>query len=312
MEKTAGPIRNDLTSQVGNTPVVDLSFLLSRPKIRLLGKCEWFNPGGSVKDRPALFMIEDGEKQGLLRPGMTILDATSGNTGIGYAWIGAARGYAVELCLPANANPERKQALRSYGACLIETDPLEGIDGAIAEARRRAAAEPGRYFYPDQYSNPANSRSHYETTGREVWEQTEGAVTHFVAGLGTTGTLMGAGRRLAEYNPLIRRVGVEPDRPLHGLEGLKHLATDLVPAIYDPTVVDEHRFVATEAAHAMCRRAARELGLWIGVSSGAVLVAALAVAGSLDRAQSTACIVALLSDGGARYAGERFWHEETG
>ncbi|MGH7724524.1 MAG: PLP-dependent cysteine synthase family protein, partial [Candidatus Eiseniibacteriota bacterium] len=259
----------DPTQLVGRTPMLDLSDLAGRPGVELFGKCEWFNPGGSVKDRPALWMIQDGLARSTLRPGMTILDATSGNTGIGYAWIGAALGYPVELCVPANANEERKQALRAYGARIIETDPLLGTDGAIEEARQRAAVDPKRLFYPDQYSNPANWRAHYESTGPEILEQTDGRVTHLVAGLGTTGTMMGVGRRLAEYNPAIRRIGVQPDRPLHGIEGLKHLATDAVPAIYEPARVDEHRFVSTERAYAMCRRVARERGLWIGVSSGA-------------------------------------------
>ena len=307
MRHDAGPAFTDITSAIGRTPVVDLSALSLSADVRLAGKCEWQNPGGSVKDRAARAMIRDAEERGALRPGTTILDATSGNTGIAYAMIGAARGFAIELCLPRNASLERQAALRAYGARLVLTDPLEGTDGAILEARRRAAAEPDRYCYLDQYANPANWRAHYATTGVEILDQTEGLVSHFVVGLGTTGTMMGVGRRLKENDATIRLVGVQPDGPLHGLEGLKHLASAMVPAIYDPALVDEHRFVRTEDAYAMCRRAARELGLWVGVSSGAALTAAVALAGELPRG----LIVVLLADGGARYAGEAFWAQET-
>jgi cysteine synthase B len=296
---------DDLIALVGGTPLIDLTRLSPNPSVRILGKCEWFNPGGSVKDRPALWMVRDGEATGRLVRGKTILEATSGNTGIGLAWIGAALGYPVELCLPANANAERRAALAAHGATLVETDPMLGTDGAILEARRRAEAEPAKYFHPDQYSNPANVRSHYESTGPELLEQTDGALTHFVAGLGTSGTLMGAGRRLKQALPGIVRVGVQPDVPLHGLEGLKHMASALVPAINDPGLVDVQRAGPTEAAHAMCRRAAREAGAWIGVSAGAALHAAVELAGTL----SAGTIVALLCDGGARYASERFWTE---
>jgi cysteine synthase B len=296
----------DLTAVVGKTPLVDLSRLSLRPGVRLAGKCEWFNPGGSVKDRPALWMIRDGLERGALRPGMTILDATSGNTGIGLAWIGAALGFPVELCLPVNANAERRAALLAYGARLVDTDALEGTDGAQREAKRRAAADPGRYFHVDQYANPANVRAHYESTGPELLAQTGGAITHFVAGLGTTGTMMGTGRRLKEHDARIRLVAVQPDGPLHGLEGLKHLATAAVPAIYDEAVPDEQWAVTTEEAHATCRRAAREAGLWIGPSAGAALAAAVRLSGTLE----SGWIVALLCDSGARYAGDRFWREE--
>ena len=294
-----------LTSLVGRTPLIDLSRFSPRPGVRILGKCEWFNPGGSVKDRAALWMVRDGETSGRLRRGMTILEATSGNTGIGLSWIGAALGYPVSICLPANANAERRTALRAHGATVIDTDPMLGTDGAILEARRRAALDPAGIFHPDQYSNPANARAHYETTGPEILEQTGGEVTHLVAGLGTSGTLMGAGRYLKEARPALLRVGVQPDHALHGLEGLKHMATALKPAIYDPAMVDVQRVVATEAAQAMCRRAAREAGAWIGVSAGAALHAAVELAGTLERAT----LVAVLCDGGARYAGDRFWQE---
>jgi len=294
-----------LTDLVGRTPLIDLSVFSPHRGVRILGKCEWFNPGGSVKDRAALWMVQDGEVSGRLRPGMTILDASSGNTGIALAWIGAALGYPVTICLPANANAERRAALLAYGARVIESDPMLGTDGAILEARRRAVEDPSLVFHPDQYSNPANVRAHYETTGPEILEQTGGAVTHLVSGLGTSGTLMGAGRFLKEARPALLRVGVQPDQALHGLEGLKHMASALVPAIYDPSQVDQQRVVPIEAAHAMCRRAAREAGAWIGVSAGAALHAAVELAGTLERGT----IVAVLCDGGARYASDRFWRE---
>jgi cysteine synthase B len=268
--------------------------------VRVAGKCEWFNPGGSVKDRAALAMIRDGLERGTLGPGKTILDATSGNTGLGYAWIGAALGYPVELLLPASASAERKRALRTFGATVVETDPLEGTDGAMLEARRRAAAEPARYFYPDQYSNPANVRAHFATTGPEIVRQSEGRVTHFVAGLGTTGTMMGAGRHLKERVPGVRLVAVQPDRPLHGLEGVKHLPTALVPAIYDPSLVDETRVVTTEDALATSARAAREAGVRLGNSAGAALWAAIEIARELEAAGRAGFVVALLPDAGER------------
>jgi cysteine synthase B len=270
------------------------------PRVRVAGKCEWFNPGGSVKDRAALAMIRDGLERGALGPGQTILDATSGNTGLGYAWIGAALGYPVELLLPASASAERKRALRAFGATVVETDPLEGTDGAMLEARRRAAAEPARYFYPDQYSNPANVRAHSTTTGPEIVRQSEGRVTHFVAGLGTTGTMMGAGRHLKERVPGVRLVAVQPDRPLHGLEGVKHLPTALVPAIYDPSLVDETRVVSTEDALATSARAARESGVRLGNSAGAALWAAIEIARELAAEGRAGFVVALLPDAGER------------
>jgi cysteine synthase B len=298
---------DDLVALVGNTPLLDLSRLSPRPSVRLLGKAEWFNPGGSVKDRPALWMVREGEKTGALAPGKTILEATSGNTGIGLAWIGASLGYAVTICLPANANQERRAALAAFGATLIETDPMLGTDGAIIEARRLAEEDPGKYFHPDQYASPANVRAHYESTGPELLEQSDASITHFVAGLGTSGTMMGAGRRLKEALPGVVRVGVQPDVAFHGLEGLKHMATALVPAIYDPARVDVQVTVTTEDAYAMCRRAAREAATWAGVSSGAALHAAVELAGTLD----SGTIAVMLPDGGARYAGERFWKERA-
>jgi cysteine synthase B len=298
---------DDLVALVGNTPLLDLSRLSPRASVRLLGKAEWFNPGGSVKDRPALWMVREGEKTGALTRGKTILEATSGNTGIGLAWIGASLGYAVTICLPANANQERRAALAAFGATLIETDPMLGTDGAIIEARRLAEEDPGKYFHPDQYASPANVRAHYESTGPELIEQSDAAITHFVAGLGTSGTMMGAGRRLKEALPGVVRVGVQPDVAFHGLEGLKHMATALVPAIYDSSRVDVQVTVTTEDAYAMCRRAAREAATWAGVSSGAALHAAVELAGTLD----SGTIAVMLPDGGARYAGERFWKERA-
>jgi cysteine synthase B len=248
-------------------------------------------------------MIRDGERRGLLAPGRTILDATSGNTGIAYAMIGAALGYRVTLCLPANANEERRRMLAIYDADLVLTDPAEGTDGAIRRARELFAESPDRYFYPDQYSNPANWRAHYMTTAPEIWEQTNGRATHFVAALGTTGTFVGTGRRLRELDPAIRLVSVEPDGPFHGLEGMKHLESALVPAIYDPTVADEREEVSTEDAYEVARRLAREEGLFVGISAAAAVVASLRVA----RRAADAVVVTVLCDGGTRYLSERFW-----
>jgi cysteine synthase B len=274
--------------------------------IEVLVKAEHLNPGGSVKDRPALAMILEGERSGRLYPGKIILDATSGNTGIAYAMLGAARGYPVTLCLPANASEERKRILRIHGAEIIETDPLQGSDGAQVVARGMAARDGAKYFYPDQYNNDANWRAHYETTGPEIWRQTEGRITHFIAGLGTCGTFTGAGRRLKELNPSIRLISMEPDSPIHGLEGLKHLPTSRMPGIFDPTLADEQIEIATEEAQAMTRRLAREEGLFVGVSAGANVVAALSLARNLA---AGSVVVTILCDGGERYMSERFWTE---
>jgi len=289
---------------IGHTPLVRLyQFERETPGVELYAKAEWQNPGGSVKDRAAARMILDGEASGALVPGLTILDATSGNTGIAYAMIGAARGYKVKLCVPANASPERKQILRAYGAELVLTDPLAGTDGAIREARRLHAAEPGRYFYADQYNNDANWRAHFETTGPEIIEQTAGRVTHFVAGLGTSGTFVGTGRCLRLFNPAIALVSVQPDSPFHGLEGLKHMASAIVPGIYDPDLADENLAVSSERAYAFVRRLAREAGLLVGVSSGAALAGALDVAARLDRG----VVVTVFPDGAEKYLTEQFW-----
>lgn len=278
------------------------------PNVVIYGKAEWLNPGGSVKDRAALAMILEGERSGALRPGKIILDATSGNTGIAYAMIAAARGYRVRLCLPANANEERKRILAILGAEIIPTDPLEGSDGAIRVARDLAAREPEIYFYPDQYNNDANWRAHFETTGPEIWEQTEGRVTHFVAALGTTGTFTGVGRRLKQYSPAVQLVSVEPDSPFHGLEGMKHLDTAIVPGIFDAQLADARATVSTECAYDMARRLARDEGLFVGVSAAAAVVAALDVARQIREG----VIVTVLCDGGLRYLSEAFWYEGEG
>jgi S-sulfo-L-cysteine synthase (O-acetyl-L-serine-dependent) len=303
----AAAIGGDLTAAIGNTPLVRLVRVgAATPGVELYGKAEWLNPGGSVKDRPALAMVLDGERSGRLTPDRTILDATSGNTGIAYAMIGAARGYRVTLCVPANASEERKRILRAYGAEVVATDPAEGTDGAIRRARELYAASPDRYFYPDQYNNPANWLAHYHTTGPEIWAQTQGRVTHFVAALGTTGTFVGVGRRLRELNPAIRLVSVEPDGPFHGLEGMKHLETAIVPGIYDASLADERIGASTEAAYAMARRLAREEGIFVGISAAAAVSASLAVALQAPGA----VVVTILCDGGTRYLGDRFWFEE--
>ena len=296
----------NVTELVGNTPLLELPSVSAEvPGVRILGKAEWHNPGGSVKDRPALWMIRDGEKSGALKPGKTILDATSGNTGIAYAWIGAALGYRVKLCMPKNASEERKKILRAYGVDFVLTDPGEGSDGAIREARRLYAEDPERYFYPDQYSNPANPRAHYESTAPEIWEQTGGEITHFVAGLGTSGTFVGTASRLREYNPDIRVVSFEPDSAFHGLEGMKHMESAIVPPIYDPTVADENRRASTEAAYEMVKRVAREDGILIGISAGAAVATALEVAREIERG----VVVTILCDGADKYLSESFWED---
>jgi cysteine synthase B len=294
---------------IGNTPLVDLSALSGRQEVRLLAKAELFNPGGSVKDRPALAIVLDAERRGLLA-GRRLLDATSGNTGIAYAMIGAVRRIPVTLCMPENASPERRKILRAYGAEIRLTDPLAGSDGAIVEARRLAAAEPHRYSYVDQYSNPENWRAHFRTTGPEIWEQTGGAISHFVTGLGTSGTFVGVGRFLRSAAPRVKLVSFEPDSPFHGLEGMKHMASALVPAIYDPALADQARGISTERAYAMVHRLAREHGLRVGVSSGANVAAALEVAGEVP-AGSPATIVTVICDGADKYLSEHFWDEEA-
>ena len=293
---------------IGRTPLVRLRrFERETPGVELWAKAEWQNPGGSVKDRAAARMILEGEESGALTPDRLILDATSGNTGIAYAMVGAARGYRVKLCLPDNASPERKLILRAFGAELVLTDPLEGTDGAIREARRLKATDPDRYFYPDQYSNDGNWRAHYDTTGPEIIEQTSGRLTHFVAGLGTSGTFIGTGRRLRKFNPAIKLISFQPSGPFHGLEGLKHMESAIVPGIYDPSVADEDLRVQSERAYEMVRRLAREEGLLAGISSGAALAAALEVARQLDRGM----VVTVFPDGAEKYLTEKFWQADA-
>ncbi len=291
---------------VGNTPLLELSSVSHEvPGVRILGKAEWYNPGGSVKDRPALWMIQDGEKSGKLTHAKTILDATSGNTGIAYAWIGASLGYKVRLCMPRNASEERKKILRAHGVEVVLTDPGEGSDGAIREARRLYAEDPERYFYPDQYKNPANPRAHYESTAPEIWEQTDGEVTHFVAGLGTSGTFVGTATRLKEYNPGIQAISFEPDSPFHGLEGMKHMGSAIVPEIYDPSIADRNLGTPTEDAYDMVKRLAREEGILVGISAGAAVATSLRVARELE----SGVIVTVLCDGADKYLSESFWEE---
>src|SRR5216117_343100 len=296
---------SSVLDMIGRTPLVRLHrFEREVPEgIELWAKAEWQNPGGSVKDRAAARMILDGEASGKLTPGKTILDATSGNTGIAYAMVGAARGYTVKLCVPENASPERKLILRALGAELVFTNPLEGSDGAIREARRLYAEDPERYFYPDQYNNDANWQAHYDTTAPEIIEQTSGRLTHFVAGLGTGGTFVGTGRRLRKFSAGIKLISFQPDAPFHGLEGLKHMASAIVPGIYDPTLADEDLRISTERSYRMVRRLAREEGLLAGISSGAAVAAMLDVARRLDQG----VIVTVFPDGAEKYLNATFW-----
>jgi cysteine synthase B len=305
--KSTDRVGGSVLDLVGRTPLIRLArFERETPGVELWAKAEWQNPGGSVKDRAAARMILDGEESGALTPGRVIIDATSGNTGIAYAVVGASRGYPVTLCLPDNASPERKMILRALGARLVLTDPLEGTDGAIREARRLHAAEPDKYFYPDQYSNDGNWRAHYDTTGPEIIEQTSGRLTHFVAGLGTSGTFVGTGRRLRLFNPAIRLISFQPSGPFHGLEGLKHMESAMVPAIYDPSLADEDLRVESERAYEMVRRLAREEGWLVGISSGAALAVMLQVAQRLDRG----VVVSVFPDGAAKYLTEKFWEAD--
>ena len=290
-----------ISDLIGNTPLLRLGRCgPDNPRIALLAKAEWFNPGGSVKDRAAIRMLRRGEESGALRPGKTILEATSGNTGIALAMLGAAFGYPVKLCVPATASKERKLVLLAYGAEIVETSALEGTDGAIREARRIAASSPEAYFYPDQYGNDANWQAHYRGTANEIWEQTGGEVTHFVCGLGTSGTFVGTTRRLKELKPSVRCISVEPDGPFHGIEGWKHMASSLVPKIYDPSLADERLSVSTEDAHETALRLAREEGLLVSVSGAAALTAALRVARNLDEG----VVVTVFPDSGTRSLSE--------
>lgn len=299
------PSQTSILDTIGGTPLLRLSAIADGlpESVELWAKAEWFNPGGSVKDRPALRMVEHAEEQGLLVAGKTIIDSTSGNTGVAYAMIGAAKGYPVTLVMPANVSAERKAIVHAYGATLIESDPLEGADGAIRLVRQIVAEDPERYYYPDQYSNPANWIAHYETTGPEILAQTAGRVTHFVAGLGTTGTVMGVGRRLKHDKPGVQIVGVGPADELEVIEGLKHLATAIVPRIYDPAIIDREFSVTANEAWAMTRRLAREEGLFVGFSAGAATHAALQIACELTEG----VVVTLLPDGGSKYLSLGLW-----
>ena len=306
-----GQLGSSLLERIGNTPLVRLDKLVQGLKgIILLGKAEWNNPGGSVKDRAAASMVREARANGSLAAGKTLLDATSGNTGIAYAMLGAALGFPVLLAMPSNVSNERKRILKAYGAKVEWTNPDLGSDGAIRRARELAANEPERFFYADQYSNNANWRAHYLTTGPEIWRQTTGKVTHFVAGLGTSGTFMGTVRRLKEFNPAIRAISMQPDSPFHGLEGLKHMATAIVPAIYDAKLADQNVEVETEAAYAMAKQLAREEGLLVGISAAAAVVASLRVAREEAAAGRPATIVTVLCDSADKYLSERFWEED--
>ena len=302
------PQITSLETVVGNTPLLPLRRVTVglAPGVQVFAKAEWFNPGGSVKDRPALSILRTALAEGQLASGKRLLDSTSGNMGIAYATLCAALGIPVTLAIPANASPERLAILRALGAELVLTDPLEGSDGAIQVARRMAAEAPERYFYADQYNNPANWQAHYQTTGPEIVAQTSGQVTHFVAGLGTSGTMMGVGRYLREHLPGVQLIAVQPDTPFHGLEGLKHIPSAVQPGIYDPDLPDRTLEVSTEEAYAMTRRLARQEGLFVGVSSGAAALAALKVAAELDRG----LVVTLFPDAGYKYLSETFWEAE--
>ncbi len=304
-----GPVGRSVLKTIGNTPLLRLERIgRDFPNVEFLAKAEWFNPGGSIKDRPALSMIQAGLASGALRPGKTIVDATSGNTGIAYAMIGAALGHPVKLCLPDSASPERKRILHAFGAELVITPGDEGTDGAIRKVQEIVAAEPEKYFYPDQYGNPANWQAHYRHTANEIWEQTDGRITHFVAALGTSGTFMGATRRLRELNPAIRCISLQPDAAFHGLEGWKHMETALRPAIYDYTLADENLAVGTEESYVLLKRLAREEGLLVSPSAAAALLGCFAVARQIP-ASEHAVIVTVFADSGMKYLSEKFWDE---
>jgi cysteine synthase B len=303
--------RTDILSRIGNTPLLRLARIAAElPGIEIYAKAEYFNPGGSVKDRAALHMILDGERTGLLTPDRIILDSTSGNTGIAYAMIAAVKGYRVLLCLPANASMERKRILKAYGAEVVLTDPAEGSDGAIRKCREMYESDPSRYYYPDQYNNPANWKAHFETTGPEILEQTGGRITHFVAGLGTSGTFTGVTRRLRRDMPGVKCYSAQPASGFHGIEGLKYMPTAIVPGIYDETLADGNLWLETEDAYRMVRRLARDEGLLVGISSGANVVAALRLGREVYDAGQTAVIVTIFSDSADKYLSEQFWDED--
>ena len=309
------PLGISLLDRIGNTPLLRLDALTAHlPGIQLLGKAEGANPGGSVKDRAASSIVQAAIREGKLTPGTrtkALLDATSGNTGIAYAMLGSAMNFPVTLCMPSNVSPERKNILAAYGAQIIWTDPADGSDGAIRKARELAANDPAKYFYADQYGNDNNWLAHYHSTANEIWQQTEGRVTHFVAGLGTSGTFMGTARRLRELNPRIQCISMQPDSPFNGLEGLKHMATAIIPPIYDPALADRNIDMPTERAYLMAKRLGKTQGLLIGVSAAAAIAAALDIAEEEARANREAVIVTILPDSADKYLSERFWTEKT-
>ena len=299
-----------LLDRIGNTPLIRLERVAAHlPGIQILGKAEWVNPGGSVKDRAASGIVADAQQRGLLTPGKHLLDATSGNTGIAYAMLGAAMGFPVTLCVPSNVSPERKRILQAYGANVVWTDPADGSDGAIRKARALAAEEPEKYFYANQYGNDANWRAHYLGTANEIWKQTNGQITHFVAGLGTSGTFVGATRRLKELNPAIQCISMQPDSPFNGLEGLKHMATAIVPPIYDASLADRNIEMQTEAAYVMAKQLGRTEGLLVGVSAAAAVATCLRIAEEEAAKGNEAVIVTILCDSADKYLSERFWSE---
>ncbi len=303
------PLGQRSLDQIGNTPLLKLEGISRElPGIQILAKAEWYNPGGSVKDRAAFNIVTRARESGRFTAEQTLLDSTSGNTGIAYAMIAAAQGFRVTLCMPENVSIERKRILQAYGAEIVYTDPADGSDGAIRAAREIAAREPNKYFYADQYSNDANWQAHYHGTANEIWRQTDGRVTHFVAMLGTTGTFMGTTRRLKELDPEIRCISLQPDSPFHGIEGAKHMSSAIVPKIYGPALADENIEIATEDAYAMVKRLAREEGLLVGISAAANVVGCLKVANALPKQQ--AVIVTILCDSGDKYLSERFWEED--
>ncbi len=295
--------------RVGNTPLLDISFAFPElgDKVKIVAKAEWANPGGSVKDRAGLHIIKNALEKDMLSGGKVLLDSSSGNTGIAYAWLGARLGLKVTLAVPGSISKHRRSILEAYGVELLFTDPLEGSDGAIREVRLMLKVEPGRYWYADQYSNPMTWRAHYETTGPEIFSQTEGKLTHFVAGLGTSGTFVGAGRRLRELKPAVRLISMQPDGPMHGLEGLKHMETSIIPAIYDDMLADSRIEISTEEARDAARALARKGGILLGPSGGANLAAALRLGRDLAEQGREAIIATVFSDSGERYLGERFW-----
>jgi cysteine synthase B len=295
-----------LLDLIGNTSLVRLARIRpTSPHVEIYAKAEWENPGGSVKDRPALNIVREAEAAGLMSPGKVLADSTSGNTGIAYAMIGAAKNFHVRLWMPSNVSEERKHILKAYGAEIVYTDPMEGSDGAILRVREAVKENPGLYYYANQYENESNWRAHFKSTAPEIFEQTSGRITHFVAGLGTSGTFIGTARRLKELNPKIRCVSFQPDSPFHGLEGMKHMPTAMKPGIYDENVADENLEIATEDAHRMTLRLAREEGMLVGVSAGAAMVAALKLANRL----AEGVVVTIFPDGGDKYLSERFWDE---